>query len=263
MPKSRLYLGTNTKMYKTIQQTCSFLQELSGLTSGIGQEWLELFVIPSYTSLAAAQTCVSVSGIKLGAQNMAWLDEGALTGEISPLMLKEVGVKIVEIGHSERRHILREDLEMIRKKVLCAAEHGFTVLLCVGETAREKEFGCMDEVLSIQLKSGLYGFPPALANHLWIAYEPVWAIGEQGTPASRKYAEARHRTIREVLCRKFGAGPGEDIPLLYGGSVCLENAAGLMEMEHIDGLFIGRSAWEAENFERIIRDCLSVLKAGK
>lgn len=256
MSGKRLYLGTNTKMYKNIAQTRAFLKELSELTAGIGREQLELFVIPSYTALEAAQKAVSAAGIRIGAQNMAWLDEGELTGEISPGMLKEVGVEIVEIGHSERRHVLGEDLEMIRKKVLCAAGHGFTTLLCVGETELEKRTGCMDEGLCVQLRSALYGFPAEYADRLWIAYEPVWAIGKNGAPASREYAEARHRTIRKVLCQKFGAETGGGIPLLYGGSVRLENAAGFIEMEHIDGLFIGRSAWDAKRFHTIIQDVL-------
>ena len=256
MTKRRVYFGTNTKMYKSIAQTCSFLKELSELTAGLSREHLELFVIPSYTALEAARKAAPPSIIKLGAQNMAWLDEGPLTGEISPLMLREVGVEIVEIGHSERRHIFREDLETIRKKVLCAARHGFTVLLCVGETTEEKEAGCMDDALRIQLKSALHGLSPEYLSRLWVAYEPVWAIGENGTPASREYAEARHKALRETLCQLFGQGAAEVVPLLYGGSVNSENAVGLIGMDHIDGLFIGRSAWDARRFSAIIRDVL-------
>lgn len=260
MTERRVYLGTNTKMYKNIQQTCAFLKELSDLTGSISRKDLELFVIPSYTTLEAARRSAPPSLVRLGAQNMAWLDEGALTGEISPLMLREVGVEIVEIGHSERRHILREDLGMIHEKVLCAARHGFTVLLCAGETAEEKETGCMDEALRIQLKSALHRFPQESADRLWVAYEPVWAIGEKGIPASKEYAEARHKTLRETLCQQFGeeAGEaGEEVPLLYGGSVNRENAVGLIGMEHIDGLFIGRSAWDAKRFYAIIQDVLN------
>lgn len=256
MTKHRVYLGTNTKMYKNIAQTCSFLKELSELTAGLNREHLELFVIPSYTALEAARKAVPSSIVKLGAQNIAWLDKGPLTGEISPLMLREVGVEIVEIGHSERRHILREDLGMIREKVLCAVRHGFTVLLCVGETAEDKEAGCMDDVLRIQLKTALHGLSPKCLSRLWVAYEPVWAIGENGIPASGEYAEARHKTLRETLCQLFGQGAAEAIPLLYGGSVNSENAVGLIGMDHIDGLFIGRSAWDAKQFSAIIRDVL-------
>lgn len=256
MTKRRVYLGTNTKMYKNIAQTCSFLKELSELTAGLSRERLELFVIPSYTALEAARKAVPPSIVKLGAQNMAWLDEGPLTGEISPLMLREVGVEIVEIGHSERRHILRENLGIIREKVLCAAGHGFTVLLCVGETAEEKETGCMDDVLRIQLKTALHGLSPECLGRLWVAYEPVWAIGENGIPASGEYAEARHKALRETLCQLFGQRAAEAIPLLYGGSVNSENAVGLIGMDHIDGLFIGRSAWDAKQFSAIIRDVL-------
>ena len=257
MSRKRVYLGTNTKMYKTIAQTRAFLERLAALTADLPREELELFVIPSFTALETARSCVSPDQIRLGAQNMAWLDEGALTGEISPLMLKEVGVEIVELGHSERRHVLGESLEMIHQKALCAARHGFTVLLCVGETAEEKEQGCADEVLRMQLKSALHQLPAACAERLWVAYEPVWAIGEHGVPATAAYAEERHRALRETLCGLFGERAGEAVPLLYGGSVNPDNAVELSRMEHIDGLFIGRSAWDADRFNRIIRDVLA------
>lgn len=115
---------------------------------------------------------------------MGWEDEGQFTGEISPLMLKEVGTQIVEIGHSERRHVLGETDWMENQKVRCALRHGFTPLLCIGETGEQKALGLSDEVLRTQLKAGLHGVTAAEAARLWIAYEPVWAIGVSGVPAS-------------------------------------------------------------------------------
>ena len=255
-----VYFGTNTKMYKTIAQTSDVLTELDRLTAGLSRERLTLFVIPSFTALERARRCAPPERILLGAQNMGWADEGQFTGEISPLMLREVGVQVVEIGHSERRHVLGETDWMENQKVRCALRHAFTPLLCIGETAEQKEMGLSDEVLRTQLKAGLQGVTAAEAARLWVAYEPVWAIGTAGVPASPDYAEEKHRVIRQCLTEQFGAVGGA-IPLLYGGSVNRENAVQLIPRPNIDGLFIGRSAWEAERFAQIIRDCLAVLSA--
>lgn len=257
---NKVYLGTNTKMYKGIADTVSYLKELYALTQDISRDEMELFVIPSFTTLESARRCLPDDKIRLGAQNMGWEDEGPFTGEVSPRMLEEVGVTIAELGHSERRHVLLETNEMINRKVLCAISHGMTALLCIGETAEEKELGLADEVLRTQLKAGLHGVDPQKAGQLWIAYEPVWAIGEKGVPATKEYAAERHATIRRTLEELFGAQSGAAVPILYGGSVNPQNATGLIQMEHIDGLFIGRSAWNAQNFNALIRDVLATLR---
>ena len=259
----KLYIGTNTKMYKTIAQTADFLSRLGELTRSIPRERMELFVIPSFTTLETASKHAIQAAISLGAQNMGWEDEGQFTGEISPLMLKEVGVKVVEIGHSERRHVLGETDEMENRKVLCALRHGFTALLCVGETGAQKDAGLSDEVLRTQLKVGLRGVAPDQMRNVWIAYEPVWAIGVSGVPASKEYAEEKHQTIRRTLVELFGPETGDDVPLLYGGSVNNENAPELIQMPAIDGLFIGRSAWVADNFIKIINDVLPLFESKK
>ncbi len=253
----KVYLGTNTKMYKTIANTLEFLTKLDSLTADIDRSKMELFVIPSYTTLAAASQIISKDRIQLGAQNMAWEDEGQFTGEISPLMLKEVGVDIIEIGHSERRHVLGETDIQVNKKVLCALRHGFKALLCIGETGEQKQMGISNEILQMQLKIGLCGVSPEKVKNLWVAYEPVWAIGVNGVPASKEYADEKHRVIKDTLISLYGDEIGSDIPVLYGGSVNNQNAEELIEMPHIDGLFIGRSAWQAENFNNIIRSVMN------
>ena len=144
--QSKLYLGTNTKMYKTIAQTVEFLSGLRDRTADISREELELFVIPSFTTLERARQTVTPEQIHLGAQNMGWEQEGQFSGEISPVMLKEVGMELVMIGHSERRHVLGETDEMENKKVLCALRNGLTPLLCIGETGEQKALGLSDEV---------------------------------------------------------------------------------------------------------------------
>ncbi len=254
----KLYIGTNTKMYKGIAETRSFLADLTERTRDLDRAFLELFVIPSFTALPAASELCKSGLIRLGAQNMCWEDEGQFTGEVSPLMLKEAGVQIVEIGHSERRHVLGETDEQENRKVLCALRHGLTPLLCIGETREQRDYGISDEVLRMQLKIGLHGVDPEEEKPLWIAYEPVWAIGVNGIPASESYVAEKHAVIRQTLAGLFGAERAARIPVLYGGSVNQKNARELIGLKNVDGLFIGRSAWQAESFERILRDVMAI-----
>ena len=255
----KIYFGTNTKMYKTIKDTTSFLTRLDELTKDISRDDIQLFVIPSYTSLPAAAELPLQERILIGAQNMGWEDQGQFTGEISPVMLDEIGIRLVMIGHSERRHVLRETDFDEEKKVRKAIDHGMTALLCIGETGEEKDYGLSPEVLRTQLKVGLHSLKEEDVKNLWVAYEPVWSIGVNGTPASKEYAEEMHIVIRDTLVELFPEN-GKDIPVLYGGSVNPENCLGLISQEHVDGLFIGRSAWDADNFNKIIRSVLSTQK---
>ncbi len=259
----KIYLGTNTKMFKTIGNTKEFLSTLRRLTCDISRDEMQLFVIPSYTALSHARGEVSSEEILLGAQNMNWAEEGQFTGEISPLMLKEIGIDLVMVGHSERRHVFGEQDKEENLKVRSALDHGFTALLCVGETEEQKENNISDEILRIQLKCGLKDVTPVQAQKLWVAYEPVWAIGVNGKPATSEYAEEKHFVIKNCLGEIFGGQAGSDIPVLYGGSVNNQNAAELIVQEHVDGLFIGRSAWDAENFNRIIRCVLPLFSEKK
>ncbi len=254
---SKVYLGTNTKMYKTIAKTVDFINELQTLTGDISREKMELFVLPSYTTLESVSKIANKELITYGSQNMAWEEEGQFTGEISPIMLKEVGAKMVMIGHSERRDTYHETDEEENKKVLCALRNGLTPLLCIGEKEEDKENNISDEVLAVQLKKGLQGVTEDQAKNVMIAYEPVWAIGVNGKPATKEYASERQLKIKEALKEIFPKEIAEDIPVLYGGSVNPENATGLIKMAGIDGLFIGRSAWDAKSFNAIIRAVLS------
>ncbi len=256
MTDRKLHIGTNLKMYKTIKETISYLTDLDRLTGDLVDD-LCLFVIPSYTALPAASATVDRTRIRLGAQNMHWEERGQFTGEISPLMLQELDLQIVEVGHSERRHIFHEtDIEENRK-VISAINHSFIALLCVGETGDDKELDIGDERLRQQLKIGLHGLSEADCARLWVAYEPVWAIGVNGIPARSDYADVKHRLIRETLLQLF-PHEGRNVPILYGGSVNPDNACDLIGQPAIDGLFIGRSAWDASRFNALIRQVLSV-----
>ena len=260
----KLYFGTNLKMYKNIADTVSYLQKLVENTKDISREEIELFVIPSFTTLQSATEKVDRAYVKLGAQNMCWEEQGQFTGEISPLMLGELGLDLVMIGHSERRHVFGETDYEENKKVLCALNHGFTTLLCIGETDQEKEYGISNEVLRTQLIAGFHGVTPEMAKNLWVAYEPVWVIGVNGKPASVEYAEEKHQVIKQCLVELFSEEVGLSIPVLYGGSVNPGNANQLIAQPSIDGLFTGRSAWQADAFDKLIRDAMaSAVACGK
>lgn len=243
-------------MYKTAAETAAYLERLASLTKDISRRETELFIIPSYTALERAVAAAGQGNIRIGAQNMCWEDMGQFTGEVSPLMLEELGIGFVMIGHSERRHVLGETDMEENRKVRAALKHDFTVLLCVGETAEEKELGISGEVLRTQLKIGLHGVEKAQADKLWIAYEPVWSIGAGGTPAGAGYAENMQQAIKKCLIELFGIC-GENIPVLYGGSVNPDNACELICQPSIDGLFVGRAAWDAEKFNALIRSALA------
>ena len=187
----------------------------------------------------------------MGAQNMHWAKEGQFTGEISPVMLKEVGTEIIELGHSERRHKMGElDID-INKKLLTSLEYEFRPLLCIGETKEQKDAGQTLKTLRIQLKVGLDGIGEKDISKVMVAYEPVWAIGVDGVPASPEYAEEIHQEIRALLVEILGEA-AKDIPILYGGSVNNDNFSQLIAKDEVNGLFIGRSAWDAYNFTKII-----------
>lgn len=256
----KLYFGTNLKMYKSIKETTTYLKDLVDLTKGISRDEIELFVIPSYTSLSSASSSADRNYIKLGAQNMHWEEQGQFTGEISPLMLQELELDLVMIGHSERRHVFNETDEEENKKVKAALSHDFTSLLCVGETLEQKNFGISDEILRAQLKIGLHDIPKDKLHNVWIAYEPVWAIGVHGIPASSDYAEEKHKVINNTLVELFG-DTGNLIPILYGGSVNPTNANEMIVQPSIDGLFVGRSAWQADDFNILIRDAIDIYKS--
>lgn len=249
----KLYFGSNLKMYKNIQDTVSYLQKLEENTKDI--ENIQLFIIPSYTTLERASAAVNHERIMIGAQNMCWEEEGQFTGEISPLMLQECGLDLVMIGHSERRHVFGENDYDENKKVLASLAHGFTTLLCIGETLQQKEYGISREVLREQLLIGFHDVKDEDIDKIWVAYEPVWSIGVNGIPASADYAEEMHKEIKACLNERFGE-KSANIPVVYGGSVNPTNASELIVQPSIDGLFTGRAAWDADKFDALIRQGL-------
>ncbi len=246
----KFLLGTNWKMHKTMKEAIAYIMELKELTKAYEQ--FQFFVIPPYTDLKEVRKLLSGNQIFVGAQNMHWADEGAYTGEISPKMLKEIGIDLIELGHSERRQYYNENDFDLNKKLKAALSYGFIPLLCIGEYSYDKQYGVTKEVLSRQIKIALHDVSSQDVKKVWIAYEPVWAIGENGIPADTEYVDKVHSDIRRVLTKIYGEEIAKEIPILYGGSVNKENARALSKLIDVDGLFIGRSAWDNHKFKEIM-----------
>jgi triosephosphate isomerase len=190
------------------------------------------------------------SPIRLGAQNVAWAEKGAFTGEISPSQLAG-WCEFVLIGHSERRHMFCETDESVNRKLKASIGHRLQVIMAVGETLEENEAGRTHEVISRQVREGIRDCQHHLANHISIAYEPVWAIGT-GRPASAQQANQAMGEIRRVVEESFGRETAERMRILYGGSVTAANASELMQQPEIDGALVGGASLKAEAFAMIV-----------
>lgn len=239
-------IAANWKMNKTIAETAAFFDAFLPMVKNVAD--VDVIVAPPFTSLAVAADKTRTSSVKLAAQNVYHEDKGAFTGEISPAMLIDAGCEAVIIGHSERRHILKETDEAINKKVKAALAHGLEVLFCIGELLAEREAGKTNEVLRSQITAGLAGIP---ADGIVVAYEPVWAIGT-GKTATPELAQEAHDFIRTVLAEKYGDA-AQDMRILYGGSVTPENVAGLMACPDIDGALVGGASLKPESFARLVQ----------
>jgi len=248
-----LLLGTNWKMNKTIRESLQYMRELLELIDLTPHAaYVQLFVIPPHTAIDAVKKAAG-ERFWVGAQNMHWAAEGAFTGEISAPMLKELKVDLVELGHSERRQYFNENDSQVNRKVLTALEFGIRPLVCVGESGEERDAGVGPEAVIRQAGIALHGVRGSDATRLIVAYEPYWSIGTAGVPASADYVLAVCSRLREALGRFFGPESAARIPLLYGGSVSLENAADLLGCGAVDGLFVGRTAWQPSGFAALLR----------
>jgi triosephosphate isomerase len=241
-----VWIGTSWKMNKTLTEATDYMH---GLLAGLdGQETgsVQPFVIPPATAIAAVAAVLGGDDrVLLGAQNAHWEDAGAWTGEVSVPQVADAGARMVEIGHSERREHFGETDETVRLKVAATLRHGLIPLLCIGEPASVKDDGGSTRFILEQASRALDGLDESQRARVLIAYEPIWAIGEKGRPATVE-------ELREpfaALGQEYG---GRVAGLLYGGSVSLDNAADLLGIAHVDGLFVGRTAWELEGYLRLL-----------
>jgi triosephosphate isomerase len=192
------------------------------------------------------------SQVGLGAQNLYPEKEGAFTGEVSPLMLLDMGCQWVIVGHSERRHKLGEDDAFINRKVHAALAAGLRVIFCIGETLEERESSRTEAVLENQVEAGLRGLAAPDLARLVIAYEPVWAIGT-GKNATPEEAQEAHSFIRRQILAHFGEESARELPIQYGGSVKPENAAAILQQPDVDGALVGGASLQVDSFLAIVR----------
>ncbi len=251
MPFDTPWIGTSWKMNKLRAEARAFAQALAA--SDLARTTAaHLFVIPPFTAVAAVADLLAGTRVTVGVQNLHWAEAGAWTGEVSAAMAADCGAMLAEIGHSERRTYFGETDETVALKVAAALRHGLTPLVCVGDTREEYDAGRTAEALDRQVRAAVSRVSPAEAERVAIAYEPVWSIGEGGTPAEPAFADEQHARIKAVLREVTG----HELRVLYGGSVNPGNCVALAGQPHIDGLFIGRSAWQPDGYLGIVRSVL-------
>ena len=248
MSDAQFWIGTSWKMNKTLAQAMEFATALAQADEARDPRF-QRFVIPPFTAVRQVKQALADTSVKVGAQNMHWADAGAWTGEVSAPMLVDCGLDLVELGHSERRAHFGETDETVGLKTESAVRHGLTPLICIGETLTEREAGRAADVLAAQVRGALEKLSGSQKNApILFAYEPVWAIGEGGIPATSDYADARQAEIIDVAQSVLG----RRVACLYGGSVNPGNCAELIACRHVDGLFIGRSAWAVDGYLDIL-----------
>jgi triosephosphate isomerase len=253
-------IAANWKMNKTCGEANSFLDTF--LLEVAEAAHVEIVIVPPFTALCkvserlnAAPTC----DVKLGAQNMSQEKEGAFTGEISAAMLRELFVRYVVLGHSERRSIYGETDAIVNKKVRAALDASLKPIVCIGETLEQRDANKVEEVLETQLRGSLAGLNAKELSELVVAYEPVWAIGT-GRTASPQQAQDAHAFIRKTIAAMSDAPTAEKVRIQYGGSVKPENTETLMSQPDIDGALVGGAALDARSFAQIILNTCKIVK---
>jgi L-erythrulose 1-phosphate isomerase len=242
------WIGTSWKMHKTRAEAKLFAAALEQADVARSSS-VQAFVIPPFPYIADVADILRGTRVKVGGQNMHWDDKGAWTGEVSAPMLKDCGASLVELGHSERRTFFNETDETVALKVQAALRNGLTALVCIGDTRTEYDAGATADVLARQTRFALKHVAKQAVGQVIFAYEPVWSIGEGGIPADPDFANTQHAALKTLTQSITGVA----LPILYGGSVNPGNCVELATREHIDGLFIGRSAWDVQGYIGIVR----------
>ena len=240
-------IAGNWKMHKTIAEALEFVNEVK---DRVNNDKVEAVICAPFTLLKDLKQATKGTNIKIGAQNMHFEEKGAFTGEISPLMLKELDMDYVVIGHSERRQYFNETDETVNKKVLNALEVGIDPILCVGETLEEREAGNTKDVCKVQVEKALENVSKEDLAKVVIAYEPVWAIGT-GKTATSEDANDVIAYIREVVANLYGELANE-VRIQYGGSVKPSNVAEIMNQSDIDGALVGGASLEANDYVELV-----------
>lgn len=253
----RKIVGSSWKMHiNSLEEGRSLAKDIAEGVKEI--EGVDFFLLPTFPMIPLVAETLKGTSVKWGAQNMAFEAQGALTGEVPPLVLKELGCTYVELGHAERRAHFNEDNFTVAKKVKLALAHGLRPIVCTGETAVDKAQGVGLVRLTTEVLWALDGLTQEDRKRVILAYEPIWAIG-QANPAEASYVEEIHGKLRERIAREYGQETAQEIHILYGGSVGPENALELVRQENVDGLFVGRFGLKGENFKKIAQAAASTL----
>ncbi len=242
-------IAGNWKMYKTATEAKQFVEEINGLVPD--SEKLDAVICAPALFLTQLVVSAENSPLQIGAQTMSSEDEGAFTGEISPVQLADIGVNYVIIGHSERRQYFNETDESANQKVKAAFNHGLIPILCVGETLEHRENGETGAVVEAQVEKGISGLSEEQIAQLVIAYEPIWAIGT-GKTATAEDANEVCGIVRKKVAALYSDQAAEQLRVQYGGSVKPATIDELMGMEHIDGALVGGASLETESFVKLL-----------
>jgi len=245
-------IAGNWKMYKTIGEAIELATGLKRELFELDRDNIEIVVCPPYTTLSEIAEVVADSNMDLGAQDMYWQEEGAFTGEVSPVMLKDAGCKYVIIGHSERRQFFGETNQTVNNKLKSALKHGLVPIVCVGETLSEREAGKTFAVLDDHIKNSLKDTSVVDILKVVIAYEPVWAIGT-GKTATPAQAQEAHKYIRGLLEKMYNKEVAGKVRIQYGGSVKPENIMELMQQPDVDGALVGGASLKVDSFAAIVQ----------
>ena len=249
--KRKKIVAANWKMHMTNSEALSFLDSF---LDAIGEDVsVDVVIVPPFTALGkVAERLSRVQQVKTGAQNMHWEKSGAFTGEISAAMLREIYVRYVVIGHSERRALFGETDEMVNRKVHAAVEGSLRPIVCIGETLDERKADRVEQVLEKQLTEGLKGLTAQELGQVVLAYEPVWAIGT-GHTATPEQAQEAHAFIRQQIAKQWDAATADKIRIQYGGSVKPQNASELLHQKDIDGALVGGASLDSRAFSEIVK----------
>ena len=252
-------IAGNWKMHKTIVEAIELANGLKRELFKLDFNAVDVVLCPAFTALSEVAEVLAETGIGLGAQDIYWLDEGAFTGEVSPLMLRDAGCQYVIIGHSERRQFFGESNEGVNKKIKAALRAGLTPIVCVGENLQEREANKTFKVIDDHINNGLVDISASDMLNLVIAYEPVWAIGT-GRTATPEQAQEVHKYIRDLLKKKYGQEVSDSVRIQYGGSVKPENITELMNNPDVDGALVGGASLKVDSFSAIVVKASEVIK---
>ncbi|WP_226671564.1 triose-phosphate isomerase [Metabacillus litoralis] len=242
-------IAGNWKMNKVSSEAKSFIEEVKGLVPST--ESVDSVVCAPALFLESLVIATKGTDLEIGAQNMHFEENGAFTGEISPVALKDIGVSYVVLGHSERREMFAETDESVNKKTLAAFKHGLTPIVCCGETLEEREAGKTNDLVGNQVKQALQGLSEDQVKQTVIAYEPIWAIGT-GKSSSAEDANEVCAHIRNVVAEQFSTDAAEAVRIQYGGSVKPANIKEYMAQPDIDGALVGGASLEAQSFLQLV-----------